>query len=373
MNKLRNKKIAIVHDSFTQFGGAERVLFQLIKMFPQADIYTSLINDEFQKEIRKKSHGRLYFSKLSNFPLAISHPSLFKPFFYHYYWESLNLNKYDLVITSSHSFCAHFVKVKNKHLCYMHTTPRFLHNEFNELSLIKKPIINKVLKPYFNSLRKKNKEKIKKIDLLIANSINVQKRIKKYYDEKSTVIYPPIKNLCANNNRKVKIEGKNYLFFSRLVKQKGISLVINTFNQNQEPLLVIGTSNQEKKWHKLAKKNIKFLGFVSDKKIARIFKNSKALIYASINEDFGMIPVEAMACGLPVIAYKDGGVKESIIDKKTGIFFKKYKEKSLNQAIKKFEKMKFNKNDCIKRAKQFNEELFERKLLQEVKHLLNNR
>lgn len=370
MNKLKNKKIAIVHDSFTQFGGAERVLFYLIKMFPKADIYTSLINDKFQKEIRKKSHGRLYFSKLSNFPFAISHPSFFKPFFYHYYWEKINLNKYDLVISSSHSFCAHFVKVKNKHLCYMYTTPRFLHNEFNELSWLKKPIVYKIFKPYFNSLIKKNKKKIQEIDTLVTDSINVQNRIKKYYDAKSIVIYPPVK--IPNKILSRKIKGDYYLFFSRLVKQKGIELVINTFNKNHKPLLVIGTSGQEKKWKKMAKKNIQFLGFVSDKKIESIFKKSKALVYASIDEDFGMIPVEAMAYGVPVIAYKDGGVKESIINNKTGIFFERYNEKSLNQALEKFEKTKFNKNDCIKQAKKFNEQRFDKKFLKKVKQLLND-
>lgn len=368
MNRLKNKKIAIVHDSFTQFGGAERVLFNLIKIFPKADVYTSLISNKFQKEIRKKSNGQLFFSKLSNFSFITNHPSFFKPFFYHCYWENLNLNRYDLVISSSHSFCAHFVKVKNKHLCYMHTTPRFLHKEFNELSWLKKPIVFKVFKPYFNILIKKNKNKINQINTLITNSINVQNRIKKYYDAKSTVIYPPVK---IPNKIFTKILKNNYyLFFSRLVKQKGIQLVINAFNKNQKPLLVIGTSNQEKKWHKLAKKNIRFLGFVSDEKIENILRNSKALIYASIDEDFGMIPVEAMAHGVAVIAYKDGGVKETIINSKTGIFFKKYDEKSLNQAIKKFEKREFDKSACKQQANQFNEKKFEKKLLHEISKLI---
>lgn len=371
MNKYKNKKIAIVHDSFTQFGGAERVLFHLIQMFPNADVYTSLISDKFQKEIKKISIGKLTFSKLSKLFFAINYASFFKPYFYHYYWESLNLDNYDLVISSSHSFCAHFVKVKKKHLCYMYTTPRFLHDEYNEISWIKKRVIKNFFDFYFEFLKNKNSKKIKKIDTLIADSINVQKRIKKYYKAYSKVIYPPIKSLC-NNNLKTDPNAKNYLFFSRLVKQKGIELVINTFNHNHKSLIVIGTSGQEIKWRRLANKNIEFLGFVSDNKIERIFKNSKALIYASINEDFGMIPVEVMSCGLPVIAFEDGGVKESIINNKTGIFFKKYNEESLNQAIDKFEKTNFNKDICKKQAKKFNEKEFEKKLLKEINKLLTN-
>lgn len=367
----RKNKIAIIHDSFTQFGGAERVLFYLIKIFPEADIYTSLINKQFQSEIKKRSIGKLFFSKLSRLPIAISQASLFKPYFYHYYWEKLNLDKYDLVISSSHSFCAHFVKVKNKHLCYMHTTPRFLHDQFNEVSWLKKPIIKNIFKPYFNFLIKKNKNKIHKIDLLISNSINVKKRIKQYYNAQSLVIYPPVK-ITKNKISKINLQARHYLFFSRLVKQKGIELVIKTFNQNKKSLLVVGTSDQEKKWRKLANKNIKFLGFVSDRKLQNIFKTTKALIYAAIDEDFGMIPIEAMSYGVPVIAYKNGGVKETIINKKTGLFFKKYTQKSLNLAINKFEKMIINKQNCIQQALKFDQNIFKRKILKSITELIND-
>lgn len=367
---LNNKKIAIIHDSLTEFGGAERVLFYLIKMFPQANIYTSLIKDDFSKQIRKNSSGQLFFSKLSKLSFATKHPSLFKPYFYHYYWEKLNLDRYDLVISSSHSFCAHFVKVKNKHLCYMHTTPRFLHDQFNEVSWLKKPIIKNIFKPYFNFLIKKNKNKIHKIDLLISNSINVKKRIKQYYNAQSLVIYPPVK-ITKNKISKINLQARHYLFFSRLVKQKGIELVIKTFNQNKKSLLVVGTSDQEKKWRKLANKNIKFLGFVSDRKLQNIFKTTKALIYAAIDEDFGMIPVEAMSYGLPIIAYKDGGVKETVIDNKTGLFFENYNIRSLNQAVERFEKITFDANDCIKQSQKFSEDRFRKNFIAEIKKLIS--
>jgi len=367
---LNNKKIAIVHDSFTQFGGAERVFLFLIKMFPKADLYTSLIKKEFREKIKQRSDVKLHYSQLSKIPFVIKNASFFKPYFFHYYWEKLNLDNYDLVISSSHSFCAHFVQVKNKHLCYMYTTPRFLHKEFNEVSWLKKPIIKKIFEPYFILLKKKNKEKIKKIDILITDSINVQKRIKKYYDTQSTVIYPPVK-LAKQKNLNTHSQATNYLFFSRLVKQKGIELVIKTFNKNKKSLLVVGTSYQEKKWQKLAKDNIKFLGFVSDTELTKIFKNSRALIYASIDEDFGMVPVEAMSYGLPVIAYLDGGVKETIIDNETGLFFRKYDERSLDQTINKFEKMNFDKRKCIKQAKKFAEKSFRKKFLNKIEERID--
>lgn len=358
MNAIqKNKKIAIIHDSFTEFGGAERVLFYLIKMFPEADVYTSLISNNFRKQIKQKTKGRLTFSKLSSLLWMVKNPSLFKPYFYHYYWESLNLDQYDLVISSSHSFCANFVKVKNKHLSYIYTPPRFLHDEFNEMSWLKKPLIKIIANPYFGYLRKKIAKKLRKIDIILSDSINVQKRLEKYYQITSTVVYPPVK-LAEKNIKNNKLITKNYLFFSRLVKQKGIDLVIETFNKNGKPLLVVGTSNQKTKWQKIAKKNIKFLGFVEDLKMSKVYQKCRALIYASINEDFGMVPVEAMSYGLPIIAYQDGGVKESVIDQKTGLFFRQYNEKALNKTISEFEKMKFSKDDCIKQAQKFGENKF---------------
>lgn len=358
MNKL---KIAIVHDSLTDFGGAERTLFSLLKIFPKADLYTSLLEGQLEGKIKKTFKGQIFFSKLSNFSLATNHPSFFKPYFYHYYWPKLNLDAYDLVISSSHSFCANWVKVKNKHLSYIHTPPRFLYEEFNEMNWLRNLVIKKIIDPYFAYLRRKDKDKVQKIDLLIANSKNVQNRIKKYYDRDSQVIYPPVK-LPKKTAKQSKIKKTQYLFFSRLVKQKGIELVIKAFNQNQKPLLVVGTGQQAQKWQKMARPNIKFLGFVSDQKMPNIYAQSKALIYASIQEDFGLVPVEVMSYGLPVIAYYDGGVKETVIDQKTGLFFRKYDEKDLNKMIYKFEKMQFSVKDCIKQAQKFNQQIFEQKI-----------
>lgn len=370
MRILKHKplKIAIVHDSFVEFGGAERVLFSMIKAFPNADLYTSLIKKDFYKKVIKKTKGKVYFSKLSNFSFITNFPSFFKPYFFHYYWGSLNLDEYDLVISSSHSFCANWVNVKNKHISYIHTPPRFLYDEFNEIDWLRKPIIKAIIEPYWRYLRRKDCQNIQKINLLIANSKNVKRRIEKYYKKSAIVIYPPIK-LIKNDKKTNILKKDSYLFFSRLVKQKGIELVIKTFNKNKKKLLVVGTSSQERKWKKMSKNNISFLGFIEDKKMEEIFNKSKALIYASINEDFGMIPVEAMSCGLPVIAYKDGGVKESIVEGKTGLFFKKHNERDLEKAINQFEKTKFKDAECLKQAKKFDENIFIKKLLDQVKSI----
>ncbi len=361
--KNNNKKIAIIHDSLTQFGGAERVLFYLIKMFPQADVYTSLASKKLKTQVENKITGKFYCSKLSNVKLAIKYPSLFKPYFFHYYWESLNLDKYDLVISSSHSFCAHWINTNQKHISYILTTPRFLHDEVNQMLCLKRPFLRIITKPYFNYLRKKNLKKMKKINYLLTDSFNVKNRIKKYYDLDAEVVYPPVDNNYAPPIKKNIQKSNNYLFYSRLVEQKGIDLVIKAFNQNKKPLLVVGTGPKAKRWQAISNNNIKFLGFVPDSKMAEIFQQSQALIYASIDEDFGMVPVEAMSHGLPVIAYKSGGVVETVVEGKTGLFFTNYTQLALNKTINQFEKIDIKKEHCINRAKLFNANNFKNKIM----------
>jgi len=285
--------------------------------------------------------------------LAQNYPDYFKPYIL-YYWQKLDFSNYELVISSSHSFCSNWVNVKGKHLSYIHTPPRFLYDEFNEMAFLRKFPFKQLLSMYFDGLRKKDFLKLQKIDLLIANSKNVQKRIFKYYKRKSIVLYPPVETKAG-----MKKKGDYYLFFSRLVKQKGGELAVRAFNQNGKKLLIVGEGGQIKKLKKISKKNIRFFGFQPDQKMKGIFIKTKALIYCSIDEDFGIIPVEAMSYGVPVIAYQSGGVKETIIDKKTGIFLKKYNVNSLNRAIEKFELLKFNKNVCQKQAKKFEERKFQ--------------
>lgn len=355
-------KIAIVHDSLTAFGGAERVLLALIDIFPNADIYTSLATQSLKSRIMNNSRGIFFSSSLSRWPFILTHSSFFKPYFYHYYWESIDLNQYDLIISSSHSFCANWASHKNKHISYIHTPPRFLYGQFNEMRWIKFPVIRNLLSPYWALLRNKDKNKINNIDVLVANSKNIRNRIKKNYNKNSIVIYPPVFSE-QQIKPKFKKGAKYYLFFSRLVRQKGIELVIKTFNDNKKPLLVVGTGLEQMKWKKMANKNIRFLGFVGDSQMPAIFGKCKALVYASIEEDFGLAPVEAMSHGLPIIAFKDGGVRETVIKDKTGVFFYKYNQKSLDKAIQRFENKIFNRQEIIEHASQFSHETFKEKIL----------
>lgn len=321
------KKIAIVHDSFLHIGGAEHVLIAFIEKHPHADIYIPLLSKNFLSYIKTK--GKIYTSILSNLPLVEKYSSYLKPLVL-IYWETLELSKYDLIISSSHSFSSKSVnKNKNaKHISYIHTPPKYLYAEYNEMQWIKKFPFNLLLWPLLYLLRKYDYYAAQKPDLIITNSKNVQKRIKKYYKRNSVVIYPPHK-IAPESYKKNK--GKYYLFFSRLEKQKGAELIVKTCTKHSLPLYVVGTGNQENYLKSIAGNTVKFKGFVDENEKAKIFSNTKALLYAAIDEDYGMVIPEVLSYKVPIIAYNSGAIKE--FKNKNIHTFNQYTIKSLYKKI----------------------------------------
>jgi glycosyltransferase involved in cell wall biosynthesis len=192
-------------------------------------------------------------------------------------------------------------------------------------------------------------------DIVLASSKEVKQRINKYYRRNSVVIYPPVITPQKVNTSTKK---EYYLCVSRLVKQKGIELAIRACNQLHLPLLIIGKGKQEKFLKSISGPTIQFKGFVPDARMDALYEKAIALIYCSLEEDFGIVPVEAMGYGLPVIAYDSGAVKETVIPGKTGILFKEYTLSSITAAIKEFEKNKFDPKICRKQANKFSEMKF---------------
>jgi glycosyltransferase involved in cell wall biosynthesis len=357
---LKKLRLAVVHDSYLYSGGAERVLESILQIFPQAEIYIPLIKKPY---LKKLSQAYLVHTSLFNLiPLPTKYASFLKPLIL-VYWSQINLDRFDLVISSSHSFSAKSVKTKppTLHLSYIHTPPRYLYREFNEMSWLKKPFFKLLFSWPLSYLRKKDWQAAQRVDQLIANSKTTQARIKKYYGRTSQVIYPPIKLPGSSVGQVTK--PKHYLFHSRLVKQKGVLLVIEAFNKLGKPLLVVGTGPEEKRLKKMANQNIAFLGFVPDHKLARLYAQTKALVYAAIDEDFGLVPAEAMSYGVPVVAFDSGGIKETVVDGKTGLLFDRFSIKSLLEAVEEFERKNWSSKACRQQAKQFSAERFERQLL----------
>jgi glycosyltransferase involved in cell wall biosynthesis len=355
-------RIALVHDHLLANGGAERVLEVLLKLYPDADVYTAFASNKNIENIKSKTSGRFFVSPYNIIPFSHRLADWYKPLIL-FYWESLDLTSYDLVISSSHSFSSKSVitQPKTLHIAYVYTPPRYLYTEYNETQIINKHPFKLLLSPIMTWLRLQDFLGAQRPDVLIAISQIVQARIKKYYRRDSLVIYPPIK-IPGNIP---KLGRKEYfLIVSRLVKQKGIDLAIEACNKLKLPLVVIGEGSEEKRLKSIAGPTITFKGFIPDNKMSEIYSRAKALLYCSREEDFGLTPVEAMAHGMPVIAYNSGGVRETVIHKVTGIIFKDYTIKAISSAIQKFKSLRFSETLLVQHAKMYSEKLFMHKLNQ---------
>jgi len=353
-------KTAIIHDAFLHIGGAEKVFLELVDLYPEADIYIPIINKNLLYLIEKKTKGNIYSSFLSKLSFFYRYASIFKPLLI-FYWENLNLKKYKIIITSSHSFNSKLVNTTKEttHISYVYTPPRYLSKHFNEIRFLKNSLIRILLFPLLRWLKKKDYQSGQKPTLIISISKTIQNRIWNTYNRKSLVIYPPV-NLSQLITKKGK--GKYYLCFSRLAKQKGISLAVKTCTKLQLPLIVVGTGSELGNLKKIAGPTIVFKGFIKDEELEEIFINTKAMINCAIEEDFGMVTIEAASRGIPTIGYNSGGLKETIIKNKTGIFFDEHTVESLSEALIKFEKKSFDSKDCYNFSRKFSTKIFRMKM-----------
>ncbi len=347
-------KIAFVHEYLNQFGGAERMLQVLCALYPRAPIYTLLYDRDATGGV---FDGRVIkTSFLQNLPFSKKHHRIF-PLLMPLAIEQFDFSDYDLVLSISASFAKGIItKPHTKHICYCLTPPRFLWDnsqkfveEFGYPKLVKK-----FLPPFITYLRIWDKEASLRVDDFWSISDFIQGRIKKYYSKDSKVIYPPV------NVEKFHVSDKisDYFFMAgRLVSYKRFDIAIKAFNQNGLPLKIVGTGPELNKLKKVANKNIEFLGLVSDEKLAELYSQSQACIFPQ-EEDFGIVPLESMASGRPVIAYRSGGALETIVENKTGIFFNEQTPESLEAALEKFNNFEFKPEDCREQAEKFDIEVF---------------
>ena len=343
-------KIAIVHDWLVTNAGAEKVLRSIVNLYPDADIFSlvDFLSDEERNIIidNKKVHT----SFIQKLPYAKKHFRNYLPLFPKAI-ESFDLSAYDLIISSSWAVAKGLKKTPDQlHVCYCHTPIRYawdLYDEYTkELPWLKKILVQSILK----YIRKWDLDTVDRVDHFIANSKFVQERIKRTYNREATVIYPPV-----DINKFTLYEEKEnfYLTASRLVPYKKTKLIVEAFNKMPDKkLVVIGSGEEYDSIKKIAKDNIIVLGYQSDEVLITSMQKAKAFIYAAI-EDFGIIPIEAMACGTPVIALNEGGTKETIINKVTGIHFEEQTEASIIAALEKFETLDFNYTDIRNEAAKY--------------------
>lgn len=356
-------KIAIIHDVFIESGGAERVLLSLLRMYPTADVYVPLLTSENKALLEKYTTGAVYTTVLNKVPFVHSASVLLKPILY-LYWEYLDLSSYSLIITSSHSYSSKAVLTSPYalHVSYVHTPPRYLYTEYNETRIIKKKLFRILLQPMLSWLRTRDFLAAQRPDVLVANSQVVQKRIAKYYRRESIVIYPPV--LLPKKVKQSTKKKQYFLCHSRLTTQKGIDLAIRACNALKLPLMIVGKGSEESYLRSIAGPTVTFAGYVPDEKMPVVYADAHALIYCSIEEDFGLVPVEAMAHGVPVIGFCSGGTAETVVDGKTGVLFDEYTVESLQHAIRKFRRASLRSDVCQRHAQKYSEAQFHKKMKQ---------
>lgn len=363
-------KVALVHDYLREYGGAERVLESLHDMFPSAPLYTAYYNpSSLGQNAEKFKDWDIKTSWIQNLPFAnklISPLRIIAPMVF----ENFDLKEYDLVISSSSAvyFAKSVItKPESLHISYIHTPPRFLYGYTTSFNY-RKRWITKVLGELINHfLRIIDFEVSQRPDILVANSVNIQKRIKKFYRRDSVVIYPPIDLKEFKEKKEV---GEYFLLLNRLVRGKGSEIAVEACSNLNLPLKVAGTGPELERLKEIAKecggRQIEFLGFVSDEERIKLLSKAKALIVSSEDEDFGITPVEALACGTPTIAIKKGGYLETIVEGTTGEFFE---GDTLMRVLKDFNPDKYKESDLKKAAEKFSKEEFQKKFLDLIKNL----
>ena len=320
-------KIALVHDYLTQRGGAERVFELLCKYYPDADVYTSLYAP---KQTIKLDERLVQTTSLQNIPGATRYFRLLAPLYFPAF-RALNLQDYDLIISSSTSFAKAVRKRKGaKHICFCHNVTRFLWETETYLREYKEfQLFHSVLGEIFRFMRKIDLIYSQEPDLYIANSTTVAQRIQKIYNREVVTINYPI-----DSSRFIFSEQKEdfCLVSSRLLSYKRIDVVVEAFNWLGYPLLIIGDGPERERLEAKAMTNIRFLGYVSDTERSHLMAKARFVIVAAL-EDYGLVPIEANASGTPVIAYGAGGVLDTQVPGKTGVFFDRQTPEALQSAF----------------------------------------
>ncbi len=350
-------RVALVHEYLNQFGGAERMLASLAEMFPNAPIYTLLYDEQATRGLFT---GReIYTSFLQRLPGAVKHHERY-PLLMPLAIEQFDLSGFDIVISVSASFAKGIItKPNTRHICYCLTPPRFLWDNSQQFSrdFGFPRIIRGLMPPFISYLRLWDRQASGRVDEFWRISDFVGERIQKYYRRPSTLIYPPVDmgKFSIFNFQFSKSE--HFLMVGRLVSYKKFDIAVKAFNELGLPLKIIGIGPELARLKSLATPNIEFLGQVDDTELARYYRGARALIFPQ-EEDFGIVPLEAMASGRPVIAYRGGGAMETVIEGETGVFFDTQTPEDLIDAVQRFDLKRFDPLRCRAQAERFSTEIF---------------
>lgn len=357
---IKNLKIALVHDWIIG-GGAEKVIYELHQMFPDAPIYTSYCSDEWRKKLDDKvvTGWLQHFPRLRKFMVI---PRI-------WWFEKLNLSSFDVVISTSGNGEAFSVKTSPNtlHINYCHTPTHYYWRHYKQYLAnpgfgIFNPVVRFFLRLLTSPLRKWDFRAAQRADVMVANSTHIQKDIKKYYKRDSIVIHPPVD---TNRFKQTKYPKKDYyLSLGRQVPQKFVHIIVEACNELGLPLVVAGNGPENTKLMSIAGPTITFDNSkFSDEKVVEYMASAKAFIFPSL-EDFGITPVEAMSAGTPVLAYRNGGAIDYVIPGKTGDFFTEQTTESLVASLRSFDPDSYKQSDLEKVSSEFSTQIFRKKILE---------
>ncbi len=356
-NPFRQRRIAIVHDWLPVYGGAERVLEQMLEVYPEADVFTLI--DALDEKNRAFLKGReVKTSFVQRLPGG-------KRFYRHCFpimplaIEQFDFRGYDLVISSSYAFAKGIITgPRQLHLCYCHSPIRYawdLQSQYLQESRLDSGLKGWLVRWLLHSIRVWDHRTAAGVDAFMANSRFIARRIEKVYRRQATVVYPPV-----NVDRFQMRETKDDFYFtaSRLVPYKRIDLVIDAFNaMPDKKLVVIGDGPDLQRLRKMAGPNVNVMGWQPNEVMKDHMERAKAFVFAG-EEDFGIILLEAQAGGTPVIAFGKGGALETVVENKTGLYFNEQSVPSLICAVEDFETKKWDAHECRRNAEAYSTNAF---------------
>lgn len=358
-------RVAIVHDYLTQYGGAERVLEELCTLWPHADLYTTFYDHERMARLgfRVPRRPRPLLP-----PWLPHHGGWAKPWtpVYPLVWRAFDARRYEVVISST-SFAAHQVRVAPGaiHVSYCHSPPRFLHGLTTELDHERIHRLFPLARPLYAAMRKLDQTAAARVTQYVANSGEVRARIERIYGRPAEVVYPPVDT--ARFAAAVPRPGEYFLTWGRLVGSKRVDLLIRATALARVPLVIAGSGPEEPRLRALAGPQASFLGRVSDSRRLALLERCRAVLFAA-EEDFGMVPVEAMAAGKPVIAYGVGGALETVVAGETGEFFYRQTPEALAELLARWGGARYDPARCRARAAAFDVAVFRRRMREVVEN-----
>lgn len=360
--RFSEPRVAIVHYWLVSMRGGERVLERLLKLFPGADVFTHVYDESKMSDVIRRA--RVQTTWIDGLPFSKKLYQYYLPFM-PMALEQLDLSAYDLVISSESGPAKGIItSPHSQHLCYCHSPMRYLWDHYHLYRKDANPLARAAMPLIYHRMRQWDMSSSARVDKIAANSSFIRDRVRKYWRRESEVIHPPVDTRMFTPSLEL---DDHYLWVGQMVPYKRPDLAVEAFNRTGLPLLMVGEGGMLKKLKAIAKPNIRFVPRLGFNELRQAYARARALVYTA-EEDFGIVPVEAMASGRPVLAYGRGGVLDSIAPEETGLFFDRQDVDSLVDGIDRLERWlpQFDPRQAVARSNLFAPELFDAKILAAV-------